>query len=61
VDTAVIGTDSIEVLKENIRIIKHFKHLPKKRMQELKTALQPFYRSKKLPWMSPSYRDGQWV
>ena len=61
VDSAVIGIDSIEVLKENIGILKGFKRLPKERMLELKTALQPFYRSKKLPWMSPSYRDGQWV
>lgn len=61
VDTAVIGMDSLEVLKENIQLLKHFEPLPESRMQELKTSLVPFYQRHNLPWMSPYYRDGHWV
>jgi hypothetical protein len=58
ITAAVIGTDSIEVLQKNIKTIKDFKPLSSERMQELHVALDPFYRSKKLPWMQAGYFDG---
>ena len=58
VTAAVIGTDSVEVLQKNIETIKSFKPLSEERMQELHVALDPFYKSKKLPWMQAGYYDG---
>lgn len=55
-----VGIDSMEVLKENIRIIKDFKPLNEEKMQEIRLALQPFYqnRGNRLAWMDPGYIDG---
>ena len=58
VTAAVVGTDSVEVLKKNIETIKTFKPLSNERMKELHAALDPFYKSKKLPWMQSGYYDG---
>ena len=61
VTAAVIGTDSVEVLKKNIETIKNFKPLSDERMKELHVALDPFYKSKKLPWMQAGYFDGMHI
>ena len=53
-----IGMDSKEVLKANLEILRNFKPLDESRMEELKIALQPFYRGKNLAWMHASYVDG---
>lgn len=58
VTAAVIGTDSVEVLKKNIETIKSFQPLSDERMKELHVQLDPFYKSKKLPWMQTGYFDG---
>ena len=58
ITAAVIGTDSVEVLNKNIEIVKTFEPLGDERMKELHVALDPFYKSKKLPWMQPGYYDG---
>ena len=58
VTAAVIGTDSTEVLVKNIDTIKNFQPLSDEKMKELHVALDPFYKSKKLPWMQPGYFDG---
>jgi aryl-alcohol dehydrogenase-like predicted oxidoreductase len=58
VTAAVIGTDSVEVLKKNIETIKSFQPLSNDKMNQLRAALDPFYKSKKLPWMQPGYFDG---
>lgn len=58
VTAAVLGIDSVEVLKKNIEIIKDFKALSTEKMNKLHVQLQPFYNSKSLPWMQPNYYDG---
>ncbi len=58
VTAAVIGTDSVDVLTQNINTIKNFEPLSDERMKELHVALDPFYKSTKLPWMQPGYYDG---
>lgn len=58
VTAAVVGTDSVEVLKKNIETIKSFQPLSDERMKELHVQLNPFYKSKKLQWMQPGYFDG---
>lgn len=61
VHAAVIGTDSLEVLKENIALVKNFKPLSDDKMREMRTALAPFYRHEQLVWMQPWYHDGMLV
>jgi len=57
---AVVGTDSLDVLKKNIELVKNFKPLSAQRMEELRMSLAPFNNSKELEWMQPGYRDGHW-
>ncbi len=58
VTAAVIGIDSLDVLKKNLATLQSFEPLSKERMNELRADLDPFYRSNKLPWMQAGYRDG---
>jgi aryl-alcohol dehydrogenase-like predicted oxidoreductase len=53
-----IGTDKMEVLKENLDLIKNFQPLPESRMEEIRLALTPFYHHENLAWMKPGYIDG---
>jgi predicted aldo/keto reductase-like oxidoreductase len=53
-----VGIDSMEVLEENLRLIRAFEPMNKSRMEEIRLALQPFYRGRNLAWMHPGYRDG---
>jgi predicted aldo/keto reductase-like oxidoreductase len=53
-----IGVDSMEVLQSNLEILRDFTPLDDAKMKEIRLALHPFYRDKKLAWMDPSYRDG---
>lgn len=58
VTAAVIGTDSVEILEKNVEIVRNFAPLSPEKMNELHAVLDPFYRSKKLPWLQPGYFDG---
>lgn len=55
---ANIGTDSMDVLKANLETIRTFKPLSPERMKELTARMDPFFRSRELPWMQRGYRDG---
>ena len=55
---ANIGMASLEVLKSNLAIIRDFSPLDGTKMDELRLALQPFYKGNKLEWMHPAYLDG---
>jgi hypothetical protein len=61
VTAALVGIDSVEVLQKNIETIKTFKPLSEEKMKELHVALDPFYKSKKLPWMQAGYYDGMYL
>lgn len=58
VTAAVLGTDSLDVLNQNVATISSFEPLSTEKMKELHVKLDPFYRSNKLPWMQPGYYDG---
>jgi len=58
ISTAVIGIDNLEVLKDNIEIIKNFEPLTGDEMEQMQTALIPYYQNKNLEWMQPGYVDG---
>lgn len=53
-----VGIDSMDVLQANIQLVKDFEALDEQKMQEIRLALQPFYRGDGLAWMQSSYRDG---
>lgn len=53
-----IGIDNLDLLKANIDILRDFTPLEEAKMEEIRMALQPFYRSKDLAWMKQGYRDG---
>ena len=57
-DGAVIGMDSIEVVKANIALLKDFSPMSAPEMEQMEMALAPFYRSPDIQWMQPGYRDG---
>jgi len=61
VSACVIGTDSVDVVKSNLNLVKNFKPLKQDQMEDIKTALAPFYRHENLPWMDPYYQDGNWA
>ena len=58
VTSAVIGHDSLDVLKENIALLKEFKTMSAAEMEAMNARLEPFFRGKALPWMQPGYKDG---
>ena len=55
---AVVGTDSVEVLKKNAVTIKNFTVLNPEEMNKIRAGLSPFFEDRALPWMCPGYRDG---
>jgi len=55
---ANIGMDSMEVLKSNLETLRDFTPLDDAKMDELRLALQPFYKGHNLDWMKPAYLDG---
>jgi uncharacterized protein len=59
-DALVLGMDSVEVVKSNLEILRHFKPMEAERMKELAIQLKPFYRHENLPWMKSDYIDGLW-
>jgi aryl-alcohol dehydrogenase-like predicted oxidoreductase len=55
---AVIGTDSLEVLKKNIRLVRNFTKMNPEEMEKISANLQPVFAGHNLPWMDPGYTDG---
>jgi len=58
VSAAVIGTDSIDVVKANVELVKNFKPMSEEDMQKLRMAVRPFHRSNNVPWLQTGYVDG---
>jgi len=58
VDGAVVGMDSLDVVKANIALLKDFQPMSTPEMEQMQAALAPFYQHPGLQWMQPGYRDG---
>ena len=58
VDAAVIGTDSLDVLKKNIHLVRNFKKMSPEEMKKISVDLEPVFAGHNLPWMDTSYTDG---
>ena len=55
---AAVGTDSLEVLKKNIALVKNFRKMNSKEMQTIGKNLEPFFAGTHMEWMKPGYTDG---
>jgi predicted aldo/keto reductase-like oxidoreductase len=55
---AVIGTDSVDVVRKNRGLLMNFKPLSPEEKERIKGKLVPLFASNKLPWMQPGYSDG---
>jgi predicted aldo/keto reductase-like oxidoreductase len=55
---AVIGTDSLEVVKKNRELLKNFNPMSQVEMNKIRGKLEPFFTGKYVPWMQPEYTDG---
>lgn len=56
--SAVIGHDSLDVLKKNIELVKNFQKMTPAEMRSMRGRLEPFFAGSRLPWMKPGYTDG---
>jgi len=43
---------------DNARILKTFSPMTEQELKTMHVRLDPFYKSKDLPWMQPDYYDG---
>lgn len=59
VHSAVVGTDSLEVVRMNAALLRDFRPLSPQEMSALTVKLEPFYAGRNLPWLRPGYRDGE--
>ena len=59
VNSAVIGTDSLEVLKKNVALLRNFQKMTPADMETMTMRLRPFFEDRGLPWMDPGYTDGR--
>ena len=58
VHAAVIGMDSLAVLQKNIDLAKGYTQMSTAQLKRMDTRLKPFFGSRNLEWMDPSYTDG---
>ena len=59
VHSAVIGTDSLEIVQKNAALLRDFRPLSAEEMTKFSVKLEPFFAGNQLPWMRPGYRDGE--
>jgi len=59
VHAAVVGTDSLDVVRKNAALLRDFRPLSPEEMAKLTVKLEPFFAGSHLPWMRPGYRDGE--
>jgi aryl-alcohol dehydrogenase-like predicted oxidoreductase len=59
VHAAVVGTDSVEVVRKNAALLKAFHPMTPEEMKRLAVKIEPCFAAARLPWMQPGYRDGE--
>lgn len=59
VNAAVVGTDSVDVVRKNAALLREFKPLAPEDMKRLGVKLEPFYAGGRLAWMNRGYCDGE--
>ncbi len=61
VTAAVIGTDSLDVVRQNLELVRSFEPLGTADMERIGRDLRPFFESRHLPWLHDDYHDGTLV
>jgi predicted aldo/keto reductase-like oxidoreductase len=59
VHAAVVGTDSVEVVRKNAVLLRGFRAMTPEEMRRLTVKIEPFFAGARLPWMQTGYRDGE--
>jgi len=59
VHSAVVGTDSVEVVRRNAALLRNFRPLAPREMKALAVKLEPFMAGNHSPWMQSGYHDGE--
>ena len=59
VDAAVVGIDSLDVLKKNVELLRSFRAMSSSEMEMMRRRLEPFYAGLNVAWMNPGYSDGR--
>lgn len=57
VHSAMIGTDSLDVVRANAGVLRSFRPMDGPERAALAGRLRPFFAGRNLPWMDPEYRD----
>lgn len=57
---AVIGVDSLDVIKSNLDILRNFEPMDLEEKKELAAVLTPFFKHENVEWMKNGYQDGLW-
>jgi len=60
VTSAVIGIESLKLLKQNLDHLKHFQSMNALELQKIRASLRSFFNHDNLDWMDPDYKDGLW-
>ncbi len=61
ITAAVIGTDSLDVVRQNLELVRSFEPLGTAAMERIGRDLRPFFESRHLPWLHDDYHDGTLV
>jgi len=56
-----VGMENIETVKQNIETLRNFVPMDDDEQKIFASNLTPFFEHKNLQWMSPAYKDGNWV
>lgn len=58
VTAAIIGTDSLDVVRQNLDLVRNFEPLDTAETERIASDLRPFFENRELPWLRQGYRDG---
>ena len=58
VHAAVIGTDSLDVLRANAELTRGFEKMAPEEVARIERRLRPYFAGERLPWLDPGYTDG---
>ena len=56
----VLGMDSMEIVQKNLNILRNFTPMSNEEKQRIAAYISPFFKNPNLPWMNPTYCDGNW-
>jgi len=58
VSAAVVGTDSVEVVRKNADLLRTFKKMTPEEMSRIAVKVKPLFAARSFDWQKPGYCDG---